>query len=173
MVAPFAPRCRSCGRPPLACPGRSTCPPATREQTHRFFRFVMQIYREILPNSYLLILGEDQRHPEEYGLARALQQAARSGKASIWVDCSALRHMSRRALILLTDYYQRLRRRNTQLVLCHLTDDMQESFRDTPEAACPPIVSTLLDAALYCQAVQQDIAPAPATTTAGWGVALS
>lgn len=131
----------------------------------------MDIHREILPESYLLILAEDQNHPEEYGLARALQQAARSGKPSIWVDCSALHHMSGRALALLTSYYQRLRRRNTQLVLCHLADDVQESFKAA--AACPPIVSTLLDAALYCQASQKPVSPAPTSTTAGWGVALS
>ena len=133
----------------------------------------MEIYREILPESYLLILIEDRSHPEEYGLARALRQAARSGKPSVWVDCSALHHLSTRALSLLLGYYQRLRRRNTQLVLCHLTDDVQDSLKGTPPAACPPIVSTLLDAALYCQAAQQSVDPAPPTTTAGWGVALS
>lgn len=133
----------------------------------------MEIYREILPESYLLILTEDRSHPAEYGLARALQQAARSGKPSIWVDCGALRHMSERALALLFSYYKRLRRRNTQLVLCHVTDDVQDSLKATPPAACPPIVSTLLDAALHCQAAHQSVEPAPATTTVGWGVALS
>ena len=133
----------------------------------------MEIHREILPESYLLILAEDHTHPEEYGLARALQQAARSGKPSIWVDCSSLRHISGRAMALLSSYYQRLRRRNTQLVLCHLAEDVQESLKAVPENAYPPIVSTLLDAALYCHAAQQSINPSPATTTAGWGVALS
>jgi anti-anti-sigma regulatory factor len=133
----------------------------------------MEIYREILPESYLLILAEDPSHPEEYGLARALQQAARSGKPSIWVDCSALRHLSGRALALLTSYYQRLRRRNTQLVICHLAEGVQDSLRDTESPDGPPIVPTLLDAALYCQAAQQPNTPPPTSTTAGWGVALS
>jgi anti-anti-sigma regulatory factor len=133
----------------------------------------MEIHREILPESYLLILAEDPSHPEEYGLARALQQAARSGKPSIWVDCSSLGHISGRALALLTSYCQRLRRRNTQLVLCHLADEVQESLRIAPSTACPPIVPTLLDAALYCQAALQPEVPAPTTTTAGWGVAFS
>ncbi|SMB95212.1 hypothetical protein SAMN00120144_1889 [Hymenobacter roseosalivarius DSM 11622] len=133
----------------------------------------MEIHREILPESYLLILAEDHTHPEEYGLARALQQAARSGKPSIWVDCSSLRHISGRALALLTSYCQRLRRRNTQLVLCHLAEEVQDSLKDTPEAACPPIVPTLLDAELYCHAAHQSTSPSPSTTTAGWGVALS
>jgi anti-anti-sigma factor len=134
----------------------------------------MEIHREILPESYLLILAEDHSHPEEYGLAKALQQAARSGKPSIWVDCSSLRHMSIRAMSLLTRYYERLRQRNTQLVLCHLTDEVQDTLRATSsEDACPPVVPTLLDAALYCHAAQKPIGPSPTTTTAGWGVALS
>lgn len=133
----------------------------------------MEIHREILPESYLLILAEDPSHPEEYGLARALQLAARSGKPSIWVDCSALRHLSGRALALLTSYYQRLRRRNTQLVLCHLADEAQDVVREADPANGPPIVPTLLDAELYCQAAQQPDSTPPTSTTAGWGVALS
>jgi len=110
----------------------------------------LEVYHEILPESYLLILAENAELPEEVALAKALRRAARSGKAYVWVDCSHIRQLPQQALLLLLKYYQQLRQRHMPLVLCHLDESLQQLFRQLPAAARPPIVDTLLDADHYC-----------------------
>ncbi|RYU80240.1 STAS domain-containing protein [Hymenobacter persicinus] len=112
----------------------------------------LEVYHEILPDSYLLILAENAELPEEVALAKLLRQAARSGKSYIWIDCSHIHQLSQQALTLLLRYYQRLRRRHMPLVLCHLDEGLQQLFRKLPDTTRPPIVPTLLDADAYCHA---------------------
>ncbi|MDU0369664.1 STAS domain-containing protein [Hymenobacter endophyticus] len=111
----------------------------------------MEVYREILPNSYLLILTNGQAPAAEAQLSYALRLASRSGKPSIWVDCSQLPALSFGALRVLARYYRRLRRRQVQLVLCHLGDAAHQLVAKLPTALCPPVVPSLLDAERYCQ----------------------
>ncbi|RSK37256.1 STAS domain-containing protein [Hymenobacter metallilatus] len=111
----------------------------------------MEVYREILPNSYLLILTEDQITAAEVQLTEALRVASRSGKPSIWVDCSQLHTLSFAALRVLARTYRRLRRRQVQLVLCHLGNESRQLMAKLPTALCPPVVPSLLDAERYCQ----------------------
>ncbi|AYA38512.1 STAS domain-containing protein [Hymenobacter oligotrophus] len=111
----------------------------------------MEVYREILPESYLLILADDipANVDDEDALDRALRRASRSGKSSVWVDCSHLHHLPADAAELLGYYYQRLSRHGMSLVLCHLNADVRaelESLTATPL----PVVETLLDAEKYC-----------------------
>jgi ABC-type transporter Mla MlaB component len=110
----------------------------------------LDVYHEILPESYLLILAENQELPEEVALAKLLRQAARSGKSYVWIDCSHVHQLSQQALQLLVKYYKQLRQRHMPLVLCHLDEGLQQLFGQLPAAVRPPIVATLLDADHYC-----------------------
>ncbi|RSK50980.1 STAS domain-containing protein [Hymenobacter rigui] len=113
----------------------------------------MEVYREILPDSYLLILTEAQLPAAEAQLTEALRMASRSGKPSIWVDCSQLHSLSFSALRVLARYYRRLRKRQIPLVLCHLGNETHQLLAKLPTALCPPVVPSLLDAERYCQHV--------------------
>lgn len=114
---------------------------------------VMEVYREILPDSYLLILTDNPApHPAEVAaLRQALRRAGASGKTNIWVDCSQLQHLPEQALRLLCDFYLRFQHQHVNLVLCHLDDDSQHTIQELPMPAQPPVVDTLLEAARYCR----------------------
>jgi hypothetical protein len=110
----------------------------------------MEVYREILPQSYLLILTDSE--PEDLSpLAYALRLASRSGKSSIWIDCSHLPKMPFRVLRLLVRAYRRLRMRNVSMILCHMGDKDNHQMAKLPTSSCPPVVPSLLDAERYCQ----------------------
>ncbi|MCB2376116.1 STAS domain-containing protein [Hymenobacter sp. BT635] len=114
----------------------------------------MEVYREILPESYLLILADDvpsSTDQEDDALDRALSRATRSGKSSIWVDCSHLHHLPPDAAELLTYYYHKLSRHGMSLILCHLSDDIRQELLGLAPTLNVPIVPTLLDAEKYCQ----------------------
>ncbi|QNE38843.1 hypothetical protein F1C16_04380 [Hymenobacter sp. NBH84] len=65
----------------------------------------MQVYREILPNSYLVILVESAPAATDAGLLRsALRQASRSGKEQVWLDCSGISFLPLDMLPILTRY---------------------------------------------------------------------
>ncbi|GAB2969599.1 hypothetical protein GCM10027048_45600 [Hymenobacter coalescens] len=111
----------------------------------------MEVYREILPESYLLILADDIPPSLEHedALDRALRRASRSGKSSVWLDCSHLHHLPPDAVELLAYYHQKLASHGMSLVLCHLTDTVRAELENLTTAPLP-IVSTLLDAERYC-----------------------
>lgn len=111
----------------------------------------MEVYREILPESYLLILADDNDPTGGAQLSYALRRACRSGKPSIWVDCSHLRNLSFSTLRVLVRYYQRLQERHIPLVLCHLGDSAGQLLSTLPASLCPPVVPSLLDAERYCR----------------------
>ena len=116
----------------------------------------MEVYREVLPNSYLLILTDGDtpaagvRAPE-VPLLHALRRASRSGKTSIWVDCSHLQQLSLASLRVLLRFYRRLQQRQVSLVLCHLEGTVQQQLARLPASACPPVLPSLLDAESYCR----------------------
>lgn len=118
----------------------------------------MNVYREILPDSYLLILSGSATSDDLPHLQQALNRAAASGKTSIWLDCSALANFPAAAIRLLSDYYLRFQSRRLALVLCHLTDAAAATLQLLPWAQRPPVVATLLEAATYCRSQ-----PRPAT----------
>lgn len=112
---------------------------------------MMNVYREILPDSYLLILSDEQHTIEPEALQRALQRAGDSGKTNVWVDCSEFHHPSKAVIQLLGDFCVRLRHQHIQLVLCHLEDETQQAVLELPASSQPLILATLLDASLYCR----------------------
>ena len=105
----------------------------------------MRVYQELLPNSCLLILTDNDGWAGPAPLAKALRWALRHHHRRVWVDCSSVAHLSTAALALLKQGANRLRQRGGSLVLCH----PPESF-GTREADGVPtglrIASTLLDA---------------------------
>lgn len=115
---------------------------------------MMNVYREILPDSYLLILTDEQHSVEPEALQRALQRARDSGKINVWVDCSEFHHPSEAVIQLLGDFCVRLRHQHIQLILCHLEHDTQQAVLQLPASAQPTILATLLDASLYCRNLQ-------------------
>lgn len=112
----------------------------------------MEVYREILPDSYLLILANDvpEAAEDDNALDWALRRAARSGKSSVWVDCSHLDHLPPNAAELLTFYYQKLHAHGMSLLLCHVNPNVQRELESLVPSLRPPIVKTLLDAEQYC-----------------------
>ena len=111
----------------------------------------MEVYREILPESYLLILADDvpATFTQEDALDYALRRAARSGKSSVWVDCSHLQHLPADAADLLAYYHDKLAEHGMSLVLCHLNDTVRKELQALQHSPLP-VVSTLLDAERYC-----------------------
>lgn len=110
----------------------------------------MHVYREILPESYLLILT-GSHFTDAPTLQRALHRAGGSGKANIWVDCSELSHPAAAVIELLGQFCVQMRHRSIQLILCHLEDNCQQAVQQLPAASQPLVLATLLDAALYCR----------------------
>ncbi|UYZ62674.1 STAS domain-containing protein [Hymenobacter weizhouensis] len=119
----------------------------------------MEVYREILPNSYLLILSDSSTSAgstsaTEVPLLHALHRASRSGKASIWIDCSHLQQLPLASLRVLLRFYRRLQQRRVSLVLCHLEGAARQQLAKLPGSLCPPVVPSLLDAESYCRTQQ-------------------
>ncbi|MFD2785049.1 STAS domain-containing protein [Hymenobacter rubripertinctus] len=111
----------------------------------------MEVYREILPDSYLLMLTSPAEPADAIHLTQALRWASQSGKRSIWVDCSQLPALPPSSLRVLLRYYQRLRRRQIPLVLCHLNEAARHCLDALPSAQRPPMVASLLEAEHYCR----------------------
>ena len=108
---------------------------------------MLDVHREILPDSYLLILAPDRETPDEEKLSRALFRASRRNKRAVWVDCSLLQHLPAEAIDLLLAYAYHLRCQDRRLVLCHVPEEVQHHFLHLDAASQPLMVSSLLDAA--------------------------
>ncbi|WP_022821825.1 STAS domain-containing protein [Hymenobacter norwichensis] len=110
----------------------------------------MHVYREILPESYLLILT-GSHFTDAHTLQRALHRAGGSGKANIWIDCSEMSHPTTAVVELLGQFCKQVRSRGIELILCHLEEECQHAVQQLPTAAQPLVLATLLDASLYCR----------------------
>ncbi|WP_160328167.1 STAS domain-containing protein [Solirubrum puertoriconensis] len=105
----------------------------------------MDVYHEILPDRYVLLLTESPVSANGTAadtLARCLLQAWRSGKTSVWVDCSRLHHLPANARDLLLRYQKRLGRRSVKLVLSKPNAEVQHAFADVAPDARPEIRTT-------------------------------
>jgi anti-anti-sigma regulatory factor len=112
----------------------------------------MRVYQENLPNSCLLILTEsDDSSLAALLLTEALQLACRSGKSSIWIDCSQVQQLSSTVLAILRHYAAWLQQQHITLVICHPPDSLQAGRSDRGLLLAP----TLLDAELQCRALYQ------------------
>ncbi len=111
----------------------------------------MVVHHEALPESYLLILAPDRANPSEKELAHWLGRACRSGKPAVWVDCRLLDDISSVAARLLRASNYRLHKRNVQLVLCRVSERLEEALRQTFAGPDLCVVPTLDDAAEYAR----------------------
>jgi hypothetical protein len=109
---------------------------------------MLNVYRDVLPDSYLLVLAPRLSEQPGNALARALHRASRSGKAAVWVDCSLLDELTPDEAELLLAYDYHLRRQQIRLVLCHVNETLSlELTLLAGGATAPCIVPTVLDAA--------------------------
>lgn len=109
----------------------------------------MQIYREILPNSYLLILVETKARLTDVGLLRdALRRAGRSGKDSVWIDCSGVSVLKPSLLSVLMCYAEWLHRRHIDLIVCHPPTTFTGASLEQACAGSLLVANSLLDAEL-------------------------
>ncbi|RTQ51716.1 STAS domain-containing protein [Hymenobacter gummosus] len=93
----------------------------------------MDVYHEILPDRYVLLLADGTSPANDSAsdtLARCLLQAYRSGKTSVWIDCSRLHHLPAAARDLLMRYQKRLGRRSVRLVLSLASPTVRQAFAD-------------------------------------------
>lgn len=109
----------------------------------------MRVYQEDLPNSCLLILTEsDDCSLAALLLTEALQLACRSGKDSIWIDCSQVQQLNSTVVAILEHYATWLQQQRIMLVVCHPPASL-EAGRATRSLLLAP---SLLDAELQCRA---------------------
>ncbi|QIX63074.1 hypothetical protein FY528_08875 [Hymenobacter lutimineralis] len=107
---------------------------------------MMDVYREQLPDSYLLIVAPEFDPNDQHKLARGLHRASRSEKRLICVDCSLLTELPEDAIDLLLAYDFTLRCQHRQLVLCHLPQSATARFAQLPADEAPLVLPSLLDA---------------------------
>ena len=108
---------------------------------------MLKVYREMLPNGFLLILSPDTATQNgEVKLTRALHRASRSEKRAVLVDCSLVDWLTEEAVDLLLAYAYMLRAQSRRLVLCHVPNRVTHHFLHLDAASQPVLVSSLFDA---------------------------
>ncbi|ALD21119.1 hypothetical protein [Hymenobacter sp. DG25A] len=107
---------------------------------------MLDVQRELLPDSYLLIVAPETTDAPEHKLARGLHRATRSGRRLIWVDCSLLKEIPIEAIDLLLAYDFHLRQQSRELVLCHLPESALNYFSGIAPTQRPALAANLLDA---------------------------
>ena len=84
-------------------------------------------YSVAFADGYLLVLAPGSESAA--GLAHHLDQACRSGKPAVWVDCRLLDKAPPTAIWLLWACQLRLRRRQTKLIFCHVSQVLEQTLR--------------------------------------------
>jgi anti-anti-sigma regulatory factor len=108
---------------------------------------MLDVYREMLPNGFLLILSPDVASLHgEVKLSRALHRASRSEKRAVLIDCSLVEYLTDEAVELLLAYSFILRAQSRRLVLCHVPNSVRYHFLHLDPASQPLLVSSLLEA---------------------------
>jgi anti-anti-sigma regulatory factor len=108
---------------------------------------MLEVHRELLPNSFLLILSPDIGCDDnEVKLTRALHRASRSDKYAVLVDCSLVECLNEDAVDLLLAYSFMLHAQNRCLVMCHVPDPVRHHFLHLDEPSQPLLALSLLDA---------------------------
>ena len=108
---------------------------------------MLDVFREILPDGFLLILSPDIADPHgEVKLSRALHRASRSEKRAVLVDCSLVERLTDEAVELLLAYSFILQAQCRRLVLSHVPNAVRYHFLDLDPASQPLLVSSLLEA---------------------------
>ncbi|QJX48277.1 hypothetical protein HMJ29_15615 [Hymenobacter taeanensis] len=107
---------------------------------------MLDVYREVLPNGFLLILSPEASPTDEIKLSRALHRATRSDKQAILIDFGLVDHISEEAIELLLAYAYMLHSQERRLILCHVPQPVQHNFIFLDAASQPLLVPSLLDA---------------------------
>ncbi|TGD80781.1 hypothetical protein [Hymenobacter wooponensis] len=107
---------------------------------------MLDVYREVLPNGFLLILSPEASSSDEVKLSRALHRATRSDKQAILIDFSLVESISDEAIDLLLAYAFMLHAQDRRLILCHVPQPVQHHFIYLDAASQPLLVPSLLDA---------------------------
>ena len=108
---------------------------------------MLTVYRDNLPNSYLLILATERQARDPHALARALHRAGRSGKSSVWVDCSLLAPPDATADtgLLLRAYHEAFAAQGIHLVVAHASDELRQCLVGSLAKPGPVLVDSLVD----------------------------
>ncbi|UYZ64493.1 STAS domain-containing protein [Hymenobacter weizhouensis] len=104
------------------------------------------MYREVLPNGFLLILSSNGPSAEEIKLTRALHRASRSDKPAILLDFSLVNSLSEEVIELVLAYAFVLHAQGRRLILCHVPEPAQHHFLYLDATSQPLLVPTLFDA---------------------------
>ena len=108
---------------------------------------MLNVFHELLPESYLIILAPGPDGDSEAALAYRLRRAVRSGKKEVWVDCSLVSTISEEVAGLIWAAHHALQEQFARLVLVHLSDQALQQLLARELGPRPRIVATLLDAA--------------------------
>ena len=108
---------------------------------------MLDVYREMLPNSFLLILSPDMSPVlDEVKLSRALHRASRSNKPAILMDFSLVSSLSEEVIELVLAYAFVLRAQGRRLILCYVPESAHHHFLYLDAASQPLLVPSVLDA---------------------------
>jgi len=108
---------------------------------------MLTIYRDKLPDSYLLIVASVNKPQDPTALDRALHRAGRSGKRNVWLDCSLweARDVSSEACLLLRAYHDAFAALGINMVLAHAPEKLQHCLETNDAAPAPRLVEWLVE----------------------------
>ena len=108
---------------------------------------MLTVYRDNLPDSYLLILATERQARDPHALARALHRAGRSGKSSVLVDCSLLAPSDATAdtVLLLRAYHETFAGQGIHMVVAHASNELRQCLVGSVSKPGPVLVDTLVD----------------------------
>lgn len=108
---------------------------------------MLTVFRESLPDRYLLILASQAHAPDPYALDRALHRAGRSGKPAVWLDCGLLapRDVTLETCLLLRVYHAAFTRMGIRLTVAHASSELQQGLRAGGDANALSLVGWLVE----------------------------
>jgi hypothetical protein len=109
---------------------------------------MLTVFRESLPESYLLVVASRPHAGDPHALERALHRAGRSGKPAVWLDCGLLapRDVTRETCLLLRAYHEAFARMGIRLTVAHAPADLQQGLSAPGDGEAPPLVDWLVGA---------------------------
>ncbi|MCC3154982.1 hypothetical protein Q3A66_17555 [Hymenobacter sp. BT770] len=112
---------------------------------------MLTVYCDQLPKSYLLILASERQATDPRALARALHRAGRSGKTSVWVDCSllALADATPDTGLLLRTYHEAFAAQGIEMVVAHASTELRQCLVGSRSKPGPALVDSLVDASNF------------------------
>jgi len=108
---------------------------------------MLAVYRDKLPESYLLVVASENQTHDASALDRALHRAGRSGKRHVWLDCSLWEagDVSSEACLLLRAYHEAFTTVGITMVVAHASEELQVCLQTSAIAPAPRLVEWLVD----------------------------